>query len=465
MELLSLRRRANILAMGRRLSLLASLWAVAAGAAAASPALTHRVWLLGGVPDEGTLAALRAVGVDSLALPVGELAVAAGQCRLTLGVLPDLRALGGWVVSPVVWVSGRDGDKGDAETLIRELAPVVRMLAERAPVVLVARRYWEGLPRFAAAVAARLGTPVELALSVQELRQHIPAGGWPGVRPVAMAFGNPGALGFAASTLQDDRDALQALDAAGVPYRAAVAVVPRSSPAPGAAGASLAGAALPAVGIYRAVEEGDAVVLRLPISWGGKRLDAGQTIIVQVVDTARYHRDLGLVLRSVLNHLVGWDTVGLPPAAPALGMSREAFLAYLSGSLPYPVPEVSFRWASPSRLDVAIANPTPHESALATKGNYIELRLVGGEAFDVNLGELSGVEYGQTVAGEFRTTVAREASAVRLYFTYLPPGGRLSGASVGFFARPRSLSIRWVLRLGDGSSVAGGEQEIEPTRR
>jgi len=62
--------------------------------------------------------------------------------------------------------------------------------------VLAAPRFWDGLPRFAVAVARVAGRPVELAVPASELAGRLPAEGWPGVTPVAVAFGNPPSLGF-----------------------------------------------------------------------------------------------------------------------------------------------------------------------------------------------------------------------------------------------------------------------------
>ncbi|MFH1177620.1 MAG: hypothetical protein V1750_09460, partial [Acidobacteriota bacterium] len=345
--------------MKRQLAFLAGFLVAATVGAAPLPALTHRVWLLDGVPDEGTMAELRAAGVDALVVPVGEATLAPGSCRLVASTLVQGAIPGGMKVSPAVWVTGSGGSAGDTAAFINQLTPLLHSLAAGGPLVLAARHYWDGLPAFAGALAKRLGATVEVALALQELRVHLPARGWPGVRVVAIAFGKPAALGFAASTLQDDLDALDWLDSRGLVSRVGVVVVPRASPPPGPEGASLATIALPSVGGYRPAEHGDQITLRLPVSWGGRRLDAGEVIAVDVEDTARYHRDLGLILRAARIGVEGWDTLGLPARAPALGMSREAFVAYLGGALPHPRPVVSARWTSAGRLELAVANPTP----------------------------------------------------------------------------------------------------------
>ena len=283
----------------RRLALpVALLLAAAAGAQTAHP-LTHRIWLLSGVPDLATLATLRTAGVTALVLPVGRVEVGNGTSRLTLLPLPDLSPLSGWSVAALVWVQGSDQASGNAGAFVAQFTPVVREVHGGAGLILASRRFFPGLVPFASGVAARLDERVEVALPAADLAQHVPQGGWPRLGTVAVAFGNPAALGFPPSTLQDDLTALEALDSSLVAYRAAIIVEPRSEPAPGPAGASLAAVAGGETATYTPGERGDDFRLHRPVDWGGVAVAAGQTITVEVVDTARYHRDLALLLRPV----------------------------------------------------------------------------------------------------------------------------------------------------------------------
>jgi len=422
--------------------------------------LSQRVWLLNGVPGETTLSALRADGIDGLVLPVGDLAVASGACRLTLAPLPDLKPMSGWSVTPLVWVSGQGDAKGNAETFANELAPVRRLLPGSTTLLLAARVQWPGLVPFAAAVAERIKSPVELLVPAQSVRQLEIASLPRSLRLVVVALGNPLALGFPASTLADDLAALADIDAAGARYRVAVVICPRSTPPPGPAGASLAAVALPTVADYKPAERGDAFVLRQSLDWGGTLLAPHDTIQVEVVDTARYHRDLGLILRGVRPTLEGWDTVGLPAGEPALGMSLEAFLDYLQGGRPFPTPQVNAEWVTATRLRLALANPTPHASALASTGNWLELRFSGARLLDLGLGDFSGADYGRFDTGTWRRAVAREATAIRLFLTYVAPASRMGGATVTFLNRPSDVTARWVLRLGDGREVPGPAEPL-----
>ena len=441
---------------------------LAAAAAAAEPArvLTHRVWLLSGVPEAGTLAALRAAGVDGLVVPVGRVEIGDGSSRFTLAPLPDLHALAGWPLTVLVWVEGTDKASGDPQTFASQFAPVQRGIPGPPRLLFASRRFFPGLAGFASGVASRLEQTVELAAPAQDLAAHLPPRGWPHVRPVAVALGNPGALGFPAATLQDDLAALGRLDAMLTPYRAAIVVAPRAQPAPGPAGASLAMLADGETAVYSPGERGDTFRLRKPVDWGGVEVEAGRSITVEAVDTARYHRDLGLLLRPVRPALEGWDTVGLPASEPALGMSLEAFLEYLQGGSPYPLPRVVVEWAGPTAMRVALANPTAQASALATTGNWVEVRFTGTEVRDAQLGGFSGMEYGVVGAdGVWRRTAARGASALRFYLAFVPPRARVAGALVTFISPPRGVQSRWGMRVGDGSTVTGPLEGVALTKR
>ncbi|HVN75399.1 MAG TPA: hypothetical protein VMT19_03715 [Thermoanaerobaculaceae bacterium] len=434
-----------------------------AGVAAEGPRrLSHRVWLLSGVPDEGTLTALRAEGVGAFVLPVGRVEIGAGSSRFTLAQLPDLSPLAGWPVAYLVWVEGSGKASGDPDSFVTQLTPVQRSVAGADDIVLASREYFPGLPEFAVKVAARLQRPVELALPAQDLMQHMPPGGWPRVRPVAVAFGNPSALGFPAATLHDDLLALDVLDGTPVPYRVAIVVAPSAEPSPGPGGGSLALLSSGETAAFTPGERGSVFRLRKAVSWGGVPLAVGQSVTVEMVDTAMYHRDLGLLLRPVRPLLEGWDTVGLPNPEPTLGMSRAAFLEYLRGESPYPRPRVDTSWTGPTAVRLTLTNPTAQASALATTGNWVELRFEGTEVRDVQLGEFGGMEYGRIGPdGGWHLTVARDASAIRLFLTFVPPQARVAGALVTFLSRPHDVNARWHVRLGDGTD-AGGPLEPVP---
>jgi len=416
--------------------------------------LPHRVWLSSGVPAADVLAELRSAGIDEFAVPVGDAVLGATTTRFTMRPMPDLKPLAGWSVAALVWVNGQDKDVGDAEQFWTQFAPTLRMLPGKGSLLLVARQYFEGLPRFAAAVAEESGQPVGLALSAQEMAAHVPVGGWPGVELVPVAFGNPQAFGFPASTIHDDVTALDQIDQRGAPYRPAVVVAWHATPAPGPQPVSLSLITRGNVATYSPGARGDIFALKVPVDWGGTRLEVGQKVEVEVVETARYHRDLGLVLRPTRANLVGWDTISLPSGEPALGMSREAFLDYLRGGMPFPTPDVELS-VNGALVSVGLRNPSPHASAIATTGNWVELHFSGTEVRDVQLGEFSGVQFGRLEGGGFKEIVARDAMLVRLYLPYVAPRARVGGGAVAFLVRPRTLAVRWGLRLGDGSEVVG----------
>ena len=429
------------------------LTAVLAGAVAAQVprALSHRVWLLDGVPPPENLAVIRELGVDALVTPLGTVTLA--ERRSDLELLPGGVATGlaGWRAVALVWVEGEGEAAGDAESFLAQVAPARRGLpGGGAGLLLAARRFWPGLPRFAMAVARAGRERVELALPATVLAERLPPQGWSGVVPVAVAFGNPEALGWPFATLHDDLAALDVLAERSDVYLVAIVVRPLADPDP-IGGAAMAALASARVATYRPAARGDEFSLQRPVAWGNATLQAGAAVRLQVVQTSRYHRDLRLLLRPQRGALGGWDTVGLPRPSPALGMSFEAFLDYFRGAVPEPRPLLQGQWSGPF-FDLAVMNDSPHASGVATTGNWVEVRFTGGQVADVEAGDFSGYEFGRVAGDTWTATVSGNANAVRIFFPFLGPEARLGGARIRFAVRPRELAARAGLRLDDGSS-------------
>lgn len=451
--------------MTRRLAALLLAACLTAGTSAAEqPAATsHRVWLLHGVPEDSILSELRSAGVGGLVVPVGRLELVQDRSRLSLLPLPEIGRLGSWPVTLAVWVEGSGDAHGNAGAFVDQIAPVQRMLARSTGIVLATTHLFPGAIAFASELARAAGTTVELAAPALELRGVVPRGGWQGVRPLAIAFGLPTSLGFAAATLQDDDAALDDIDASGATYRIGITVEPHVKPTPGPAGASLAELAAGDVASFDPGARGDVFRLRRSLNWGGIRLDTGQTVEIDATDTARYNRDLGLALRPVRFGLVGWDTIGVPRRAPTIGMSLEAFIDYLQGNASGPRPRVDATWASGSTLRLTFANPSPHASLVARTGNFVEVVYPDTVARDITLGQFSGAEYGRIGAsGSFQRVPPHSANAIRLYTTYLGPTTEITGGAISFVSRPREVSIRWGVRLGDGQDAIGDPTVTRP---
>ncbi len=446
-------RFASMAPMDRRAlagGILAALLAVVGGAQEPR-ALSHRVWLLDGVPPAENLAVVRELGVDALVTPLGT--VTLGDRRSDLELVPGGVATGlaGWRTLALVWVAGAGEAGGDAESFLAQVAPARRGLpGGGAGLILAARDFWPGLPRFAMAVARAGREPVELALPATVLAAHLPAQGWAGVVPLAVVFGNPEALGWPFATIHDDLAALDIVGERSQVYGAAIVVRPLADPDP-RGGASLAALASASVATYRPGIRGDEFSLKRPIEWGSSTLPVGATVRVQVVQTSRFHRDLKLLLRPQRGALVGWDTVGLPRPSPALGMSFEAFVDYFRGGVPEPRPQLEGSWNG-AILELAMINDSPHASAVATTGNWVEVRFTGGQVADVETGEFSGYEFGRASGDAWTATVPGSANAVRVFLNYLGPEARIAGARIRFAVRPKEVSARAGIRLGDGSS-------------
>jgi hypothetical protein len=444
----------------RFLWMVGSTWLLAASSLAAERHLGHRVWLLGGVPDAVTVGVLRAAGVQGFCLPAGKVEIGDSMARFQADLPSNLSALSGTTVSAVVWVEGDLRRGGDPARFVVQLGAVEGRLPGSGSLILVAKSFGGGLPEFAMGVAEKLRRPVELALPAAALAAHLPVGGWRGVQPLAVAFGNPPALGLPASTVQDDRLALEAVDSRGVPYRVAIVVAPLTTPAPGPGGGSLAMLTRAGVSAYRPGSRGDVFVLQRSLDWGGVLLAPKVQVEVEAFDTARFDRDLAQTLRPVRPGLEGWDTVGLPSPEPAIGLSREAFVDYLRGGGPSPRPVIETSWVG-NKLLLTLSNPTPHGSAVSSTGNWLQLNVLPGQVADARVGEFDGLEFGRLEGGVLRSTVLREAAILRFYVSYLAPQARIGGASVSFLGRASELRCRWGVRLGDGREVTG-EGRITP---
>ncbi len=440
--------------MRRLVPLLLAAVVLATPAFAAEPAaLTHRAWLLDGIPEAATLDRLRAAGLDGFVLPIGRLALGTGGVTFEMAPVGDVSALRGWPVTGLLWVDG-SGEVPDVDEIVTETAPVRRLLPAEGGLALAATAYSESFIALAAALADRLGDRIEVVLPAAALAEHLPPAGWDELVPVAVALGTPDALGFPLTTPHDDVAALATVGERMTPYRVAVVVQPISAP-PAPPGASIASLARAGAADYEPGEGVDEFVLRRPLAWGDTTLPAGSRVAVRAVQTAGYDHALGEVLRPADGPLLGWDTVGLPAPEPTLGMSLEGFLDYFAGGQPRPDPEVVVRWQSSTQLEVVLANEAPHASAVGVNGNWVEVVFGDVPVRDIELGDFAGAEFGVVRNGRWSPAATGRATALRLHMTFVPAEGTLSGAMITFVARPRSLQLRWQLRLGDGSSIEG----------
>jgi len=436
---------------------------VAAGISVEASGFEHRVWLLTGIPSPEELTALRAAGVDGLVVPVGTVRVERTVARFTVAALPELSLLAGWNVSALIWAEGSGRDDGGAADFVSQLAPVTRLLPGSGSVILATRDFWEGLPRFAASAARRMDRSVEVAASVSSLVEGAPASGWRELEVNAVAFGLPQALGFRESTYHDDERNLDRLTGRGTSFRVAVVTGYRVDPPPASRELPLEQLIQREVATFRPGSRGNVFSLRRSLEWGGVQFAAGQDLAIEGLETLRYHRSMAGILRRVRPGLVGWDTVGLPAPHPTIGMSREAFSEYLRGAVPVVRPEV--RWErTATNLKLTVRNPSPFSTAFASTGNYLEVRFSGAEIRDARLGRFSGVEYGRFEGGRWRPTVAREANAIRFFFTWLGPEAEISGAEVQFMSRPRDIHLRWAVRDPDGAERSGSLESVDLSR-
>lgn len=425
---------------------LVTLAVVAAAAAGEPVGLEHRLWISGKVRP-GQVEQARGVGVDALVVPVGEAEVRGGEVTLKLLLPGDAGPLQGLPVWAAVWVSGGEVREKAAAGFWNQLGPAVRGMG--VPVrglVLGTRALPPGLFAFARELSQVAQLPVEVGAPASDLVRHVQKESAEGLTLVAFAFGNLAALGFPHLTPQDAFGFLAALDKLGPAYRGAVVVASQVSP-PFPEGQNpwelVQGME------YQPSAEGDVLLAR-----AGATLPAGTKVTVQAFDAARLQRDLGLLLRPVRQSLLGWDSVGELPAAPALGFTWEAFLAFFSGEGPAPRPVARVQWVSPTTLKVTLENPTPFASAFASTGNFLDLSFSGTEVKDVGLLAASGADFGR-LEPAFVRAPRGAASVVRLYLKVVPPHTAVDVATVSFLSRPKEIAVTCTVRLGDGRQVGG----------
>lgn len=424
----------------------ALLLALGVAAASGPQGLEHRLWVFGKVRP-GQVEQARQVGVDALVVPVAEAEIRGGEVALNLRLPGDAGLLRGLPVWAAVWVGGGEVKSKAAESFWNQLGPAVRGLG--VPVkglVLASRALPPGFFSFARELSRLAQMPVEVGAPVPDLVREMQHQSAEGVTLVALAFGNLPVLGLPHLTPQDAAQALAVLDELGPLYRGAVVVASGVAP-PFPEGQNpwelVQGME------YQPTAEGDVLVAR-----AGGSLPPGTRVTVQAFDAARLQRDLGLLVRPVRQRLLGWDSMGELPAAPALGLTWEAFVAFFSGEGPAPRPVVRSQWLSPTTLKVSLENPTPFASAFASTGNFLDLTFSGTEVKDVTLLSASGADFGRLEPGFVRAPRGG-ASVVRLYLKVVPPQTAVDVATVSFLSRPKDIGVTCTVRLGDGRQVGG----------
>lgn len=404
--------------------------------------------------------------MDGFVVLVGGAAIDRGSATFTMVPHADPAALAPSPVSIAVRVSGSGDDRGDPAAFWSQVAPSARASGQLSSIVLVAAAPWKGLAAFASGVARETKLPVEVALPVQALAGATSGdAGWGATGLIAVALGRPDTFGFSAALLDDDLTALDALDARGVQYRCAIVIQSRVEPVPGEGVVAFHRLLMPEAADHRVQDGEDVFTLRAPLAWGSSMLPAGAKIELETVNTARYARDLGLLLRPERAGLAGWDTVGLPAQTVVAGMSREALYDFLRGGSPVPSARIDVRWSGSSRMTVAIDNPTPHETGIGSLANFVEVRYAGTEILDVQAGEFTNIEYGRIAGGRWETvSVPRSADAVRFHFRFLAPHDMVSGGGITFVSGARSVRVRYGLLVGDGSAISGPWVDRSPGR-
>ncbi len=444
-------------------ALAALLLAAGCGSPAPSPGGVEavpratRVWIGTDGLDEATAVRLRQLGVDGVVVRRGSVALAGGAPVVRLepwpGITGPLPIAAAYVLDP----GAGEAEPSAAEVLWRALADDVAA-GGASELVLDVARTGRGLDRLVAQLAATSGLPVTPVLSVEQL--HDPRG-------VAIAratgscivplFGHPGAP-------------LRATD-----ERRTAPLEERLAPLVGTAVRVRAGIALRPVTEPRLERWGDALdplteddrcevttsstlertfVVRRALEWSGRSWAPGERIAVGWMDAARLDRAIAETVRLLRPELGGWDLVTLPPADAGLGIGREALERYLSGEGPQPQVEVVLEGSGSTRR-VVLRNRSPFGTAVSGVGNLVELTVAGGRLVAEDRGGFERVSVGTVRDGQWESTIAGAANAVRFYETHLAPDEEVRSGSVRLTSRRGDVSLRWEVILTTGERVEG----------
>ncbi len=315
----------------------------------------------------------------------------------------------------------------------------------------------EGLDAFVSALATAAARPVVPVLTVDQIatdpvRRVVQAAGG----AVVLAFGSLGALrpGVRPSNLPL-AEQLAPLAGLGIRPRVGVVVRPTSVPPLAGWGQDLDRLTENSVAEVSTSSKLDRTFrFRSRVSWSGREWAAGQSVAVGWTDAAR----LDAALREVCNLPVpepgGWDLVSLPPGGEALGMGREALLAYLEGRGPGPGPRAVVD-RSRRNLRVGLDNPTRFAGAVSSYGTWLEASVEEGTLVVEDRGGFDRVLLGSRRSGRWKDVVSGPGDAVRFFETYLAPGEIVRPGRVRLPSSRSRAVVRWQVQLTTGKTLTG----------
>ncbi len=424
------------------------------------PPFARRTVVWTGSGDLGAVdaGALVEAGVDLLAVPVAAVDLS--------GDIPVVKTLRneGWPDSiPVALVVRieriRPGlDPGTAMPVWRVIRGSLPAHVTPAEIILDVPRATQELASFVSGLASEASVPVVPVVTPEQLAD-------PPMLGAVRAAGGCTVLAFGAvetvrpgAELSDLalEDQLAPLVPLGVRPRVAVVLRPRSIPPLDGWGDDLDPLTEPAAAEVRTASELDRTfVFRKALQWSGRRWAEGEHVALRWMDAPRLDRALHEASNVILPEVRGWDLVGLPPAGAALGMGREAFLAYLEGEGPRPDPEVSVRRSGRS-LTVTLRNGSPFPSAVSTYGTWVEVRVASGSLVAKDTGGFDRIILGTVKGGRWeRMGEARTADAVRFFETYLAPGEEITTGTVRLPSSRSRVTVSWRVVLSTGEELGG----------
>ncbi len=416
------------------------------------------VWVGPEGADLMAVSELKRAGVDELAVHRGRVELGTGIPVLRTVPAPPLAE--GLPTAAVLTLipEGSEVDPAAAEAVWRALARDLEAGVPPVELLVELPRTADRLDELVSRLANVSGLPVVPVLAASQVED-------PRALAVARRVGSCVVIALGQTSLwRKDarpvegglREALAPLAAAGAGVRVGLVVKPECQPRLEGWGEDINPLTEPAnAEILRSSPLERSFRTRRALTWSGREWRAGETVAVSWSDTAELDAALGEASRLTVPVPLGWDILWLPPAADApLGLSRNAFLAYLDGEGPAPSLAVDLERSGPS-IRVVVENRSPFASALSRFANWIEVDAGTTALVAEDRGDFDGIVLGNTRSGEFRRTSGSGITAVRLLENYVAPGEKLRSGRIRLAGRRVVPVVRWHLQLSDGREVAG----------
>jgi hypothetical protein len=421
-----------------------------------TPRLRKTVVWVGEAIDEDSSASLKRAGVDLLVVRWGSVDLTTGSPVIKINSAPEIA--GEIPVSAALRVESGSAElkQEAASALWRGLEPIIGDTT--AEIVLDVPTLSPGIPDFIRALDQVSGLPVVPILTVNQIRTSNGMATAIAAGTIIVPLYGPGAVGLrGVSELKTKplAERLGPLAATSVRVRAGIVLTPRTEPQLTEMGDGLDVLCENGhVEINTSSKLDRAFIFRKPIDWNGRRWQAGDIFELRWMDAIRMNSALRELNTIGCPEVAGWDLVTLPSSGGSLGIDRRALLAYQEGKGPEPKLEVELERQGRT-LRVAVVNTGPFTSVVSGHGNWLEVALKSGYLVAKNAGSFDRIVVGKKVGNRWRPGIGSGVNAVRYSETFLGPNEVLKTGSIRLPSSRSKVTVRWSIKLSDGTTVSG----------